>query len=295
MNDAWNIVPFTEAVEICDTLRKPINSKERAERIIGKKLIELYPYYGATGQVGFIDGYITNGEYVLLGEDGAPFLNAFADKAYIISGKSWVNNHAHVLKSKTNNKFLCYYLNSFNYKGYVTGTTRLKLTQAGMKRIPVPVPPLKEQERIVARIEEFFSQLDAGVEMLKKTKTQLSVYRQSVLKEAFEGNLTKTYREENGFPIWKIVNISEIVSNKKNALKAGPFGSALKKDCYVPNGFKIYGQEQVIADDETIGEYFIDNNKYKELISCAIAPKDILISLVGTVGRVLVLSEKCSK
>ena len=186
MSNNWNVVPFTEAVDICDTFRKPINSSERASRIKGKEQSELYPYYGATGQVGFIDDYITDGEYVLLGEDGAPFLDAFSKKAYIISGKTWVNNHAHVLKSKTNNKFLCYYLNSFNYKGYVSGTTRLKLTQAEMKRIPVPVPPLSEQERIVARIEELFSQLDAGVETLKKTKAQLAVYRQAVLKEAFE-------------------------------------------------------------------------------------------------------------
>ena len=186
MSNNWNVVPFTEAVDICDTFRKPINSSERASRIKGKEQSELYPYYGATGQVGFIDDYITDGEYVLLGEDGAPFLDAFSNKAYIISGKTWVNNHAHVLRSKTNNKFLCYYLNSFNYKGYVSGTTRLKLTQAEMKRIPVPVPPLSEQERIVDRIEELFSQLDAGVETLKKTKAQLAVYRQAVLKEAFE-------------------------------------------------------------------------------------------------------------
>ena len=185
MSNCWNIVPFTAAVDICDALRKPINSSERASRIAEKKQSELYPYYGATGQVGFIDDYITDGEYVLLGEDGAPFLDAYAPKAYIINGKTWVNNHAHVLRSKTNNKFLCYYLNSFNYKGFVSGTTRLKLTQAEMKRIPVPVPPLPEQERIVARIEELFSQLDAGVETLKEIKAQLAVYRQAVLKEAF--------------------------------------------------------------------------------------------------------------
>lgn len=197
MSSNWNVVPFTEAVDICDTLRKPINSSERASRIKGKEQSELYPYYGATGQVGFIDDYITDGEYVLLGEDGAPFLDAFSKKAYIISGKTWVNNHAHVLKSKTNNKFLCYYLNSFNYKGYVSGTTRLKLTQAEMKRIPVPVPPLSEQERIVSRIEELFSQLDAGVETLKKTKAQLAVYRQAVLKEAFDSIEDQYYQTLN--------------------------------------------------------------------------------------------------
>lgn len=197
MSNNWNVVPFTEAVDICDTFRKPINSSERASRIKGKEQSELYPYYGATGQVGFIDDYITDGEYVLLGEDGAPFLDAFSNKAYIISGKTWVNNHAHVLRSKTNNKFLCYYLNSFNYKGYVSGTTRLKLTQAEMKRIPVPVPPLSEQERIVSRIEELFSQLDAGVETLKKTKAQLSVYRQAVLKEAFDSIEDQYYQTLN--------------------------------------------------------------------------------------------------
>jgi len=188
MNENWRYVPFCDAVEICDTLRKPINSKERAARITGKTQEELYPYYGATGQVGYIDGYLTDGEYVLLGEDGAPFLDMYAKKAYIISGKSWVNNHAHVLRSKSNNKFLCYYLNYFNYKGYVSGTTRLKLTQAQLKRIMVPVPSEDEQEKIVAKIEELFSELDNGVETLKKTKQQLAVYRQAVYASVYQEN-----------------------------------------------------------------------------------------------------------
>lgn len=157
----------------------------------------------------------------------------------------------------------------------------------------LPVPPLPEQERIVARIEELFSQLDAGVETLKKTKAQLAVYRQAVLKEAFEGRLTQAFREENCLPDWKTISITQAIAQRKNALKAGPFGSALKKECYVPSGYKVYGQEQVIANNENIGNYYIDEEKYQELISCAIAPHDILISLVGTVGKVLVLSDNC--
>lgn len=196
MANKWEYIPFEQAVEICDSLRKPINSKERTNRIAGKKQSDLYPYYGATGQVGFIDEYITDGEYVLLGEDGAPFLNAFAAKAYIISGKTWVNNHAHVLKSKGNNRFLCYYLNSINYKGLVSGTTRLKLTQGQMKQISIPDVPLPEQERIVTHIEELFSELDKAVETLQTTKQQLAVYRQSVLKEAFEGDYPKIQLKE---------------------------------------------------------------------------------------------------
>lgn len=149
----WEWVALEDAVEICDYLRKPVNSKERAQRVANKREDELYPYYGATGQVGYIDSYLSDGEYVLLGEDGAPFLDPFAKKAYLIKGKGWVNNHAHVLKSKLNNKFLCYYLNQVDYNGLVTGTTRYKLTQAAMKRILVPTPDLVEQERIVSKIE----------------------------------------------------------------------------------------------------------------------------------------------
>ena len=203
MKNKWKYVPLCDAVDICDNQRKPINSKERAKRIDGKTEEELYPYYGATGQVGYIDDYITDGEYVLLGEDGAPFLSTFAEKAYIISGKAWVNNHAHVLQSKGSNKFLCYYLNHFNYKGYVSGTTRLKLTQAQMKTIPVPVPPNEEQERIVARIEELFSELDNGVETLQKTKQQLAVYRQAVLKSAFGEISSDEYK-----PLKSVLSVS---------------------------------------------------------------------------------------
>ena len=178
-------IAFTDSVEIMDSFRMPVNKTERAARIAGKTAKELYPYYGATGQAGVIDGYLVDGEYVLLGEDGAPFLDAYATKAYLINGKAWINNHAHILKSKTNNKFLCYYLNYFNYKGFVSGTTRLKLTQADMKRIPIPDFSLEEQARIVARIEELFSELDAGVKTLQTIKQQLTVYQQALISASF--------------------------------------------------------------------------------------------------------------
>lgn len=195
-------MPFIEAVDILDSFRKPINRKERDNRILNKKTTELFPYYGATGRVGYIDDFLLEGEYVLLGEDGAPFLDAYANKAYMITGKSWVNNHAHILRSKYNNSFLCYYLNYFNYKGYVSGTTRLKLTQSDMKRIPIPVPPIAEQERIVSQIEESLSQLDSAVETLKKSKQQLEVYRDTVLKSAFTGS----------YPCKPLAEISKAIS-----------------------------------------------------------------------------------
>ena len=277
MNKKWEYVLFENAVDIYDSLRKPVNNTERQQRIDGKAELELFPYYGATGQVGFIDDYITDGEYVLLGEDGAPFLNPFAEKAYIIQGKTWVNNHAHVLKSKTNNKFLCYYLNCFNYKGYVSGTTRLKLTQGAMKNIMVPIPPLPEQERIVSRIEELFSQLDAGMETLKKTKAQLAVYRQAVLKEAFDfGDSIKT------------IEISEIVDE----IRIGPFGTMLHKEDYISGGVPVINPQhiknnEIIANDKVS----ITEEKANELASYRLQKNDIVMGRRGEMGRCAPVSE----
>jgi type I restriction enzyme, S subunit len=88
---------------------------------------------------------------------------------------------------------------------------------------------------------------------------------------------------------WVWCGFEQVSVSNKHALKAGPFGSALKKEMYVESGFKIYGQEQVINGDSTFGDYFIDATKYRELESCAVKPGDLLISLVGTAGKVLVL------
>jgi len=190
----WVLVKLDNICEILDRQRIPVNVRDRDDRIAGKDKNQLFPYYGATGQVGWIDDYLFEGEHILLGEDGAPFLDAFKDKAYIVNGRFWVNNHAHILKSYGSNKLLCHYLNQLDYGYFVTGTTRLKLNQASMKQIPVKVPPLPEQHCIVAKIEELFSELDNGIENLKKAQEQLKTYRQAVLKYAFEGKLTKEWR-----------------------------------------------------------------------------------------------------
>ncbi|NNM80362.1 MAG: hypothetical protein HKM01_07905 [Gallionella sp.] len=190
----WMRLTLEDVAEIHDNLREPVNSAERAKRPGS------YPYYGATGQVGWIDDYRQDGEYVLLGEDGAPFFEPTKEKAYLVSGKCWVNNHAHVLKGREDlcsNRYLLYALNQTNYRGYANGTTRLKLTQSAMRQLPINLAPLPEQHRIVAKIEELFSELDKGIENLKTARAQLKVYRQALLKHAFEGKLTAQWRAEN--------------------------------------------------------------------------------------------------
>jgi type I restriction enzyme S subunit len=180
----WTLKMLGEVCDVLDNKRKPINSQERQNRIFGKLEKDLFPYYGATGQVGFIDDFLTDGDFILLGEDGAPFLDSSKEKAYLISGKSWVNNHAHILKAKekiSSNVFIKHFLNILNYEGYVNGTTRLKLNQSSMKDIQIPLPPLPEQQKIVQKIESLFTDLETGTKALKTALNQLKIYRQAVL------------------------------------------------------------------------------------------------------------------
>ena len=134
-------MPLGEVVDILDSRRVPINSTERAKRV------GTVPYFGATGQVGWIDDHLFDEELVLLGEDGAPFLDGTKAKAYMVRGKTWVNNHVHVLRAKAglSNGFLLYQLNHVDYHPFVSGSTRLKLPQGPMRQIPLLVPPLDEQ------------------------------------------------------------------------------------------------------------------------------------------------------
>ncbi len=221
-----------------------------------------------------------------------------------------------VLKAKENidSKFLYYSLFTIKIedKGYARHFQLLE------KEL-FPLPPKPTQQAIVSKIEELFSELDKGIENLRFAQQQLKTYRQSVLKWAFEGKLSESglarlkdeqdlvnkeiLRSSNSenpdsdkgeLPKgWKHVSITELAEKNKNALKAGPFGSSLKKEFYVEKGYKIYGQEQVISGDPFYGNYYINEQKYQELNSCKIKPFDILISLVGTVGKVLLLPQNC--
>ncbi|MGN6737075.1 restriction endonuclease subunit S [Neisseria sp. P0022.S007] len=197
--EGWKKTTLGEICEIFDSKRVPLNREQREQRINNKKTDELFPYYGATGEVGKIDDYIFDGEFVLLGEDAAPFFEPNKNVAYCVKGKFWVNNHAHILSSSVlENLYICHYLNQFNFSGYVSGTTRLKLSQGSMKKIPIIYPTSKEtQQAIVNKIESLFDEIDEGIGRLKTAAQQIQQYRQSLLKNAFNGELTKEWRSKH--------------------------------------------------------------------------------------------------
>lgn len=149
-NNKYN-VNFEDAFVVRDELRKPINDAVRSEMHTG----ELYPYYGANGQVDRINQYLMDCEALCLAEDCGAY-GAGEATSYIVSGKCWVNNHAHVLIPRQNCdiQFANTYFRILDMRKYVSGTTRLKLTQGKMKTIPILLPPLDDQRKFAAFVRQ---------------------------------------------------------------------------------------------------------------------------------------------
>lgn len=133
-----------------DSERIPLSVSERT------KLKKIYDYYGASGVIDKVEKYLFDKPLLLIGEDGANLLNRSTPIAFIAKGKYWVNNHAHVIDMSPllDMSYIAYYINSISLAKYVTGTAQPKMNQAKMNSIWVPIPPLAEQRRIVAKIEE---------------------------------------------------------------------------------------------------------------------------------------------
>ena len=195
----WREVKIEEITACLDSKRFPINDEER------NKIKGDIPYYGANGQVDLINKFAFDEELLLVAEDGGSWGKG-ETCAYIIKGKSWVNNHAHVLrikKDKTNIQYLMHWLNMENLSKYISGTTRGKLNQKAMNNISLPLPfkdgkpDLKEQERIVKILEKAEKLKEKG----KKAEDLLNGYLKSVFNEMFynKGFKEKTLEELTAF------------------------------------------------------------------------------------------------
>jgi type I restriction enzyme S subunit len=145
----WTVAAVPEIAEVLDSRRIPLNASERATRK------GPFAYYGANGQVDSIDAYLFDGPHVLVAEDGGYFDQPERGVAYLVDGKFWVNNHAHILRPRDgiDPRYLLNVINSTNWMPHVGGTTRLKLTQAALGEPALPVAPAAEQSRIVAKLD----------------------------------------------------------------------------------------------------------------------------------------------
>ncbi|MDC7124865.1 MAG: restriction endonuclease subunit S [Spirochaetales bacterium] len=186
-----------------------------------------------------------------------------------------------------NNKFLCYRINAVDIRAKIekqaTGTTRKRISGKKLKAITIPLPPLNTQKKIVEILDTAQRLIDKRKEQIK----EMDKLVQSLFYDMFGDPVTNPKG-------WEVKKLIHIVSGKYG-VKAGPFGSSLKKQDYVKHGYRVYGQEQVIAGRFDIGDYYIDQEKFEKLKSCEIKTGDLLVSLVGSFGKILIVPNGIEK
>lgn len=181
--DDWVQKTLNQIAENLDNKRVPITKNVRSS---GE-----YPYYGASGIVDYVDNFIFDGDLLLVSEDGANLLARTYPIAFSISGKTWVNNHAHVLRFEevATQKFIEFYLNSISLDDFVSGMAQPKLNQKMLNSIPVPFPSLPEQKAIVAKFEELSSETKKLEIIYQQKLVVLDELKKSILNQAFSGEL----------------------------------------------------------------------------------------------------------
>lgn len=175
----WEVVSLIDACDFLDGQRRPVKSSDRA------KMRGQYPYYGASGIVDYVDSYIFDGEFILLGEDGENILSRNLPLAFKVSGKIWVNNHAHVLKPKSEFEisFLTEYLETLDYSLLNSGTAQPKLNKQSCSKVSVIKPSFKEQQAIAEIISDFVNLITKLQANLAKAKA----LKQGMMQELLTG------------------------------------------------------------------------------------------------------------
>lgn len=266
----WPTTLLGEVVDVLDSRRKPIT---KSERRAGP-----YPYYGATGVVDWVDGFLFDESLVLIGEDGAKW-GAGDQSSFRIEGKTWVNNHAHVLRPRREiilDDWLVFFLNSADLSDYVSGMTVPKLNQGSLRQIEIPLPPLEEQKRIVAKLDQAFAALDRA--RASVAANWADAY------ELFQRTLSAAFDDDNALGV-EMRSLFDIGSSKR-VLKAQ----------WVTQGVPFYRGREVTAlsrNGSVDNQLFITEEHFAELKERygVPTPGDIIITAIGTIGNAYIVQE----
>ena len=262
--EQWPLMNLGDICEILDRLRKPITKKDR---VSGE-----YPYYGATGIVDYVDGYIFDEKLVLVGEDGAKWCSG-DNTAFAVEGKCWVNNHAHVIRPNRNlilDDWLRYFLNFSDLSEYITGVTVPKLNQGKLRGIQVPIPPLNEQQRIVDLLNDTFRNIELKQISVEQNLGQSEALIQSIFDSMFE-NVdwgSSTFNEVATIKGGKRLPKGHTYSNNKTA---HPYISV-----------KDFTSDGTI---DTTNLKYIDEETFNQISRYTISSNDLYLSIAGTIGK----------
>jgi len=198
----WKEYTLLELCEIHDTKRKPISSTER-EKIKGS-----FPYYGASGIVGYINDYIFSYDTILISEDGENLNSRKTPIAFRATGKYWVNNHAHVLLPKSEHYFpiIINYLEAMDLNSYITGAVQPKLSQENLLKITITMPAVEEEQRAIAGV---LSSLDDKIDLL---------HRQNKTLEGMAAAVFRHFLVDNRKATWQECTVSGLADHEKTSI-----------------------------------------------------------------------------
>ena len=275
--EGWKESTVGKACQICNNLRLPINVENR------KEMKGIYPYYGPTGLLDFINEYQLDGEYALIGEDGDHFLK-YDDKAMtlLVRGKFNVNNHAHIISGTSNcqTNWFYYYFMYRPLTSYLTrqGAGRYKLNKATLEKIPILIPPVPEQRKIA----EILSSWDKAIALLEQLITAKRKLKQGLMQQLLTGK--KRFQEFEGSE-WIRKSLGEIAKTFSGGTPSrnNPeyYGGTIP---WIKSG--ELNNTNIWFTEEKITKEALDNSSAK-----LVSPDTILIAMYGATAGVIGISK----
>jgi type I restriction enzyme S subunit len=222
MASNWPTTTLGDVIDLFDSQRVPLNSRQRQERK-GR-----FPYYGAQGIIDHIDGYIFDGRYILVAEDGENLNSKKLPLALFATGKFWVNNHAHILRGKqgiADDTFLLACLNNADIKPFVTGAAQPKLSQGNLRLIEIPLPPLPVQQGIAGILSAYDELIENSQRRIKILESMArALYREWFVHFRFPGheNHPRVASPLGEIPQgWEVRKLGEIAEDMRRNVSKG--------------------------------------------------------------------------
>jgi type I restriction enzyme S subunit len=274
----WDVVQFKQFVDIQNG-----SDHKHVEQAEG------YPVLGSGGVFTNASDFLYDGESVLLGRKGT------IDKPLHINGRFWTVDTMYWTKINpaASGRFTYYSALIIPFDYYSTNTALPSMTKGALSSHSVARPPLSEQIQIAAFLDRETTKIDGLVAEQRRLMALLKEKRQAVISLAVTRGLNPDApMKPSGIEWlgdvpahWEVVRLKQLVVESV----AGPYGASLTKGMYSASGYRVYGQQQVIPDDFSIGDYFISAEKYEEMHRYKVFPDDLLVSVMGTIGQVAVV------